>query len=151
VKLNELLKANRIMVNVEAEDWERVIDVGASLLLKEGMIEPRYIDAIKETKKTMGPYIVIAPGIAIPHSKPEDGVLKTGMSFIKLKEPVYFGHIDNDPVRIVFTLASIDRNTHLAALKQLMNILMDNEELEKLFNSQSIDEIVDVINKHSQN
>lgn len=44
--------------------------------MNNGCIKESYIDAMVNTVKNMGPYIVIAPGIAMPHAAPEDGVLK---------------------------------------------------------------------------
>lgn len=149
--LNELLNIDRIKIDVETSDWEEAIDAGGKMLLKEGLIESRYIEAVKETKKKLGPYIVIAPGIAISHSKPEDGVLEMGMSLIRLKEPVDFGHKTNGPVKLVFTLAATDKKTHLKALRQLMHIFLHKDDLDILFNSKSVGEIVEVINKHSKN
>ena len=35
--------------------------------------------------KEIGSYIVIAPKVAIPHARPEDGTNKLGISFLKLE------------------------------------------------------------------
>jgi len=149
--LIELLNINNIKLDVEASDWEQAIDLGGSILLQEGLIEPRYLEAIKETKKKLGPYIVIAPGIAISHSKPEDGALNMGMSLVRLKEPIDFGHQTNGPVKLLFTLAATDKKAHLEALKQLMHIFLRKKDMNILLNSQDIEEIAKVISKHSRN
>lgn len=149
MRLDEMLNEKTIRLDVEADGWEQAVDIGGSILLSEGLIEPRYIEAVKETKKKLGPYIVIAPGIAISHSRPEDGVLHTGMSLIRLKEPVDFGHETNGPVKLLFTLAARDSEVHLEALKQLMDVLLDSRSMEILLNSDSIREIAEVMEKHS--
>ncbi len=71
------------------------------------------------------------------------------MSLIRLKEPVAFGHEDNDPVSLVFTLATTDSQSHLNALQQLMSVMTNKEDLSVLFTTNDVDEIVDIINKHS--
>lgn len=147
--LNEILLINRIKVNVDAKDWEEAIDIGGSLLIDEALIEKRYIEAVKKTLKKLGPYIVLAPGIAISHSRPEDGVNKTSMSLIQLIEPVKFGHETNDPVKLVFTLATTDNESHLKSLRQLMSLMMVSEDLEVLFTTNDVNDIIQVINKHS--
>jgi mannitol/fructose-specific phosphotransferase system IIA component (Ntr-type) len=149
--LNNILNTNRIKIDAEASDWEEAIDLGGDILIRENIIEPRYLKAIKETKEKLGPYIVIAPGIAISHSKPEDGVLDVGMSLIRLKEPVDFGHRTNGPVKLLFTLATTDRKTHLEALRQLMHIFLREEDMNTLLNSRNVEEIAKVIYKHSEN
>ncbi|MFW5827314.1 MAG: PTS sugar transporter subunit IIA, partial [Alkalispirochaeta sp.] len=65
-------------MNQSVADWEEAIRVGGRLMIDAGLVEPRYIDAIISNHKEMGPYFVIAPGIAMPHAKPENGVLATG-------------------------------------------------------------------------
>ncbi len=147
--LNEMLTKSHIQVNVEAKDWEKAIDLGGDILLQENLIEQSYIEAVKKTKNELGPYIVIAPGIALSHARPENGVNHTSMSLIRLKEPVAFGHEDNDPVSLVFTLATTDSQSHLNALQQLMSVMTNKEDLSVLFTTNDVDEIVDIINKHS--
>ncbi|MFB8734775.1 PTS sugar transporter subunit IIA [Bacillus sp. SL00103] len=36
-----------------------------------------------------GPYIVIAPQVAIPHARPEDGVNELSMSLMTFEQPVF--------------------------------------------------------------
>ncbi|PKM50128.1 MAG: PTS mannitol transporter subunit IIA [Firmicutes bacterium HGW-Firmicutes-7] len=147
--LNEMLLIDRIKVNVEAKGWEEAIDIGGNLLIDQALIEKSYIEAVKQTLRSLGPYIVLAPGIAISHSRPENGVHKTCMSLIQLKEPVEFGHDTNDPVKVIFTLATTDKEAHLQSLRQLMSLMMVSEDLEVLFTAKDVDDIIEVINKHS--
>lgn len=93
---------------------------------------------MKEAVKTLGPYIVIAPGIAMPHARPEMGAKKIGMSLITLTQPVNFGHPENDPVKIVVCLCSTDSITHLKALSQLMQFL-DNKDVSELLWEENTD------------
>lgn len=130
--LKDVLKEENILLNVEVKDWQEAIDVGGNILLKNGYIEKEYINAMKDAVKTLGPYIVIAPGIAMPHARPEMGVKKVGMSLITLSKPVYFGNPENDPVKIVVCLCSTDSVTHLKALAQLMCFLDDKRVSELL-------------------
>lgn len=72
--LKDLLTKDTIRVNIDAKDWEDAIRKGGDLLEKNDSIEHRYVDGMVETMKEIGPYIVIAPGIAMPHARPESGV-----------------------------------------------------------------------------
>ena len=74
-------------------------------------------------------YIVIAPGIALPHARPEDGVKKICLSLLTLQKPVHFGHPHNDPVDLVIALGMIDNKSHVEALASLSEILMDKKKL----------------------
>ena len=76
--LTSLLTKETIALNVEAEDWMDAIRKSAQPLLANGSIEPRYIDNMIQAVKDLGPYIAIAPGVAIAHAKPEQGVVRMG-------------------------------------------------------------------------
>ena len=148
--LSEMLSKKRIMLNMDASGWEEAIDLGGELLISDGSIEPSYIEAVKTTKEEHGPYIVIAPGIALSHARPEDGVHETSMSLITLKEPVAFGHDTNDPVKLIITMATTDNQTHLESLRQLMSVMMDEEDLKELMNTVDKESVIKIINRHSE-
>lgn len=99
------------------------------LLVNSKFIKEKYIDATIETVKSYGPYIVIAPGIALSHSRPSENVLKTGVSLITLTEPVCF-NCENDPVDIILTLAAVNDNDHLGILQQLSCYLSEESKLD---------------------
>ena len=143
--LSELLTKNTIKVNVEASDWEDAVRKGGELLVENGSVEPRFIDAMIETVKEMGPYIVIVPGIALPHARPSDGVIKMGMSLIKLATPVNFGSKENDPVSVVISLGAIDNHSHMKALSTLVNLFNNDEKIEILKNANSLEEILPLL------
>jgi PTS system ascorbate-specific IIA component len=77
------------------------------------------------TVEQLGPYIVIAPGIALAHSRPSPAVLRPGISIVTLADPVEFGHRQNDPVRLVVGLAAPDDDGHVTALATLAEFLAD--------------------------
>ena len=72
-----------------------------------------------------GPYIVLAPGIALAHARPEDGVVGLGLGVAVLERPVRFGHPDNDPVDVVLAFGSPDKESHLGVLAALARSLID--------------------------
>ncbi|MBS5000785.1 PTS sugar transporter subunit IIA, partial [Holdemania filiformis] len=79
-------------------DWTEAIKAAAAPLLAEGIIENTYVDAIIENVKEYGPYIIIAPEVAMPHSTlGGSGVHDTCISFMKTEKPVVFD--PNDPTK----------------------------------------------------
>jgi PTS system ascorbate-specific IIA component len=73
--------------------------------------------------ETNGPYIVVAPGFAFAHARPSPAVHRTGMSWVRLAEPVAFGHKTNDPVTLVVALAATDDGAHATAMAQLAKVV----------------------------
>jgi mannitol/fructose-specific phosphotransferase system IIA component (Ntr-type) len=107
------------------------------------------VDAMVNSVKNIGPYIVIAPGIAMPHARPESGSNKVGMSLITLKNPVNFGNKENDPVKIVVCLCAIDHVTHLKALSELVEMLGDDENVKIISSSTDVNEVLGMIRRSS--
>jgi mannitol/fructose-specific phosphotransferase system IIA component (Ntr-type)/galactitol-specific phosphotransferase system IIB component len=140
--LKDLLTDKSIKLNVDAKDWEDCVRKGGALLEQNGCIESRYTDAMVDSVKEIGPYIVIAPGIAMPHARPEAGSKKIGMSLLTLKHPIKFGNKDNDPVRIVVCLCAIDSSTHLKAMSELVVLLGDDEKIEKINVAENVSDIL---------
>lgn len=140
--LKDLLTKDTIRVNIDAKDWEDAIRKGGDLLEKDGSIEHRYVDGMVETMKEIGPYIVIAPGIAMPHARPESGVKKIGMSLMTLKNPINFGNKENDPVSLVVCLCAIDHTTHLKAMSELVQLLGDEEKIKKIKAAKNVCDIL---------
>ncbi|MDH5045326.1 BglG family transcription antiterminator [Enterococcus faecalis] len=143
--LKELLTKQTIQTNVSAPNWEAAIRYGGSLLEKTGAINERYTNQMVTAVKTYGPYIVIAPGIALAHASAKDGVNRIGISLITLDEGIPFGNAENDPVKIVICLAATDHHTHLKALSELISLL-DTKEFVALLLSSTEDEILHYLN-----
>ena len=79
-----LIENNSIKLNQTAANWEEAIKIGTDLLVASGAIEPRYYENIVSKIKEMGPYIVLAPGLAMPHARPEEGVIRTAFGLTTL-------------------------------------------------------------------
>ncbi|MCM3090665.1 MULTISPECIES: BglG family transcription antiterminator [unclassified Cytobacillus] len=148
--LNEVLTADKIQFADSVQSWQDALQMASQPLLADQSISQDYIDAMIENVNKMGPYIVIAPGIALPHARPEAGVNKLGMSFLQLKESCAFSEKPEHQVRLFFVLAAIDNETHLKALSQLSKMLSDSDNLEKLQTADAAADVLDIINQYSQ-
>lgn len=127
-----VLPSAHIKLKANAKDWQQAVTLAGELLEINGYVQPRYIQATLDAVKTLGPYIVLAPGIAIPHARPEDGALKTGISLVTLATPVCFGSEENDPVDLVIGLSSVDGKTHINLFKRMCNFLSNDKNVAKL-------------------
>lgn len=137
LELASVIDDDAIDVQVEAEDWEAAVRRAGSLLVEVGAAEERYVDAIVDAIHEHGPYIVLAPGIAIPHARPESGGLRVGISVVTLATPVEFGAKDNDPVDLVFGLVTDDAEKHIMALGALAEFIEDQDNCQALRDAES--------------
>lgn len=143
--LSDVLTEQLIRLGVEAADWEAAVRAAGRVLVDNGAVEPRYVDAMVEGLRRVGPYIVVAPGVALPHARPEDGVRRLAISMVQLRDPVAFGHETNDPVSLVFALAAVDVDSHLKALSQLSSIISNPEHVARLRSAQDVAEVLKVV------
>jgi mannitol operon transcriptional antiterminator len=85
MNLRDLVRPNIVAVDVEVKDWQEAIRAAGTLMFADGAVEERFSDAMIRVAKEFGPYIVVAPGIALPHARPEDGVIKASIAVLRLK------------------------------------------------------------------
>ncbi|MFD2628121.1 BglG family transcription antiterminator [Oceanobacillus kapialis] len=145
--LNELLTEETIQLQDSVSDWEEAIRVTAQPLIDQQSIRPAYVQAMIDNVKELGPYIVIAPRIAIPHARTEAGVERLGMSFLRLKEPVYFSEQEKHRAQLIIVLAAIDNQTHLTALAQLTELLSTDANIDQLIAANDRKEVIELINQ----
>ncbi|KAF4410594.1 MULTISPECIES: PTS sugar transporter subunit IIA [Streptomyces] len=123
--LSELLPVDAIRLGVAAGDWREAVRAAGDLLTATGTGTDAYTAEMIGNVEENGPYIVIAPGLAFAHARPSPAVLRTGLSWVRLAEPVEFGHESNDPVSLVVALAATDSSAHTAAMAGLAKLLAD--------------------------
>jgi mannitol/fructose-specific phosphotransferase system IIA component (Ntr-type) len=142
--LSEVLSPELIQLDYIAKDKDDAIRQAGKLLQNENYVEESYIQAMIDSCNKYGSYIVLLPGLAMPHASCENGVLKMGISILRLKEPVVFGNTENDPVKLVIAVATPDNKSHLQLLSKLSQTLFDPEKLNKL-NVLNKEEIINLL------
>ena len=147
--LGELVTKDVIKVNEKCDNWKDAIGVVEEILESKGIVEDRYKDAIINNFKELGPYMVIAPGIVLSHARPEGGVNDTGISILTLDKPLNFGNEQNDPVKLVVTLAAKDNENHLELLSSLMEMFMNTEDLNGILEANNQNEVYKIIQKYN--
>lgn len=125
--LPTLIHQDAILLDANAADWQAAVRLAGGLLEQTGIASAQYTQSMIDNVVNNGPYIVIAPGFAFAHARPSEAVRRTGMSWVRLKEPVDFGSGENDPVTLVVALAAVDSKDHMHALAELSGVLGDEE------------------------
>ncbi|MEV0280477.1 PTS sugar transporter subunit IIA [Streptomyces sp. NPDC050610] len=121
--LSELLPVEAVRLDVPAPDWRAAVRAAGDLMVATGACTADYTAEMIRNVAENGPYIVLSPGFAFAHARPSSAVLRTGMSWVRLRQPVEFGHETNDPVTLVAGLAARDASAHTAAMAELARLL----------------------------
>ncbi|EKT63204.1 PTS sugar transporter subunit IIA [Providencia alcalifaciens] len=144
-----LMENNSIQLHASADNWQDAIKIGTDMLIASGAILPDYHEAIISSVKELGPYICIAPNLALPHARPENGVLKTAFALVTLKEPIVFDG-ESEPVDVLITLAGSSSDEHMEGLMEVTQVLDDEEsetgiDLDKIRRCTSAEDVYQVI------
>lgn len=140
----DVLTKDKIIVKDQVDSWEEAIEFAAQPLLTQKYIESSYIDSMIQSVKTLGPYIVIAPHVAIAHARPGNDVYQVGLSLLKLDEAINFS-TDSHYAELVFVLSATDSTSHLTVLQNLAQLLGQQENIEALLEASNEEEIINII------
>ena len=73
--LTDILTKDVVRLDVEGLTTpEEVIHFSGQLLVNSGKVKETYIVKMEEAFHDLGPYMVMAPGIAMPHARPSGDV-----------------------------------------------------------------------------
>lgn len=141
--LKEIVEKRRYAFFDEAADWRDAVRKSCLPLIETGCVKQDYPEDIIRCIDELGPYIVIVPGIAIPHSvKGSQNVNSTAISFARFEKPVAFA--ENDPEKeatLFFALSAVDEEEHLKNMRQLFLILSDDELVSELLAADSAEKL----------
>jgi PTS system ascorbate-specific IIA component len=129
-----------VQLGAAAEDWRSAVVLAAAGLERTGAAAPEYADEMIRMIDEHGPYVVIAPGLALAHARPGPEVHADGLSVVTLVTPVSFGHPHNDPVRVIIGLAA-GYATHLSVVAALANVFNDTDAVDRLAGAASAAEV----------
>ena len=130
-----------ILIKESVDTRSAAIEIAGELLVQSGKAKHSYVASMLEAVERFGPYIVIAPGIALAHGKPSEDVIETGLSLLLVKQAIEFQHAQNDPVQLIFGLAATDHESHIETMAKLAELLSDQDRVSTLLTSSDSDQI----------
>ncbi|MCG7311056.1 PTS sugar transporter subunit IIA [Brachybacterium sp. ACRRE] len=130
--LPQLITEDHVVLGASPASWQDAIREAAAPLLASESIGGGYVERMIEVVDRFGPYIVLAPGVALAHAQPDGSVARTAMSALTIPGGIAFSHEENDPVRLVLCLAAADATSHLEALKGFVQIIRDPSAVDRL-------------------
>lgn len=145
--LSQWIHDGTILLEESVADWKQAVELCARPLLDNGTITPDYVTAIIAQHQKLGPYYVLAPGLAMPHARPEEGARGMGLSLLKLKQGVSFGAGEFDPIDVIVMLAAPDSHSHIEMISALAELFSSEDDLLQLHQAKSQEEIKTIISR----
>ena len=138
------LSADNIFLNLTAENKAQAIRFAGEMLVSGGYVEPDYVDAMLAREALTTTYL--GESIAVPHGTVEakDRVLHTGIVICQYPEGVRFGDEPDDIARLVIGIAARN-NEHVQVIARLANALDDKDVIERLTQTTSVQEILQIL------
>ena len=130
--LEQALGQGSIKLQQSCVSWRETFELAGLGLVESSRTTSAYTNEMIQAFEELGPYMVIAPGIALAHGRPSEAVLATGLSLVTLSTPVVFGSTANDPVSLVIGLAAVDHDSHIDLMAALSELLMSEDTVNFL-------------------
>ncbi|MEW9674797.1 PTS sugar transporter subunit IIA [Lentibacillus sp. L22] len=140
----EVLSKDNIELNVKLADKEEAIRHTGEILVKNGYVEPTYIDKMFEREEVTSTYM--GNYVAIPHGT-EDAkseVKETGLTIVTVPDGVDFGK--GNIVKVLIGIAG-KGDEHLEILSKIAIVCSEEENIQKILDAQSKEEILDLFNE----
>ena len=134
-----------IDIDNPAANAVEAIQAAGLALCQAGACSAEYAQAMVTSYQEFGPYFVIAPGLAMPHARPEQGAIKAQLSLVRLREPVVFGHAENDPVQVLLGLSATSSDRHIQLIQHIVTLLADENNLHILMNSRDPEQLYQLL------
>jgi len=146
LNLISLLQTNHVAVNIAAPDKDTLIDTLIEMVSDHPHVLD--VDAVKkavmerEAQMSTG----VGKGLALPHAKTP---AVSGMigALVTTAQPVDFGALDNEPVRIVFLLlGKLDsKSLHVRILSRVSRVMNHEEVRKQILSAKSGEELLAIL------
>lgn len=141
--MSNLIPTENILINQTIADRDSAIEAAGSKLVEIGAVTQDYIQAMKEREAIVSTYM--GNFLAIPHGTDEakSAVLNSGIVLIQAPEGIDW---DGNEVKVVVGIAGKD-GEHLDLLSQIAIVFSEEENVERVINAQSAEEINAIFNE----
>ena len=147
MKLSEFIYKNSIFIDVTADSQKNVFKILGNIFSKKNKnLSSIIIDKLNERERLGS--TSVGNGIAIPHTK-INGINKTQVIFLKLKNGVDFSASDCKKIDLVFSIIAPENSEsdHLLILSSISNFIRKKQKVDRLRGLTTIDEILFLFSK----
>lgn len=144
--LRKIVDRNHCLFVDHIDSWQKAVELSTKPLVDTGYVAGDYYQQIVNCITKYGPYVVFEHQVAMPHSTENaEGVYKTAVSFMRVKEPVSFGCDEEGKEKtanLFFTLAAENPEEHLENMSNLCGIFTNEPLLDALMESDSVEDVL---------
>lgn len=132
-----VFKKENIVLNADFSDKWGAIRACGEILVKNGYVAAAYIDDMIAREE--GACVYVGNHVAIPHgvANSEQNIYDSGISFVQVPKGVDF---NGETAYLLIGIAGKD-GTHIEMLGNIATLCMDMDNIEKLRNATTVDDV----------
>ncbi|WP_022883254.1 PTS sugar transporter subunit IIA [Glaciibacter superstes] len=136
-----ILEQSNVVAAGHATTRDEAIREAGALLVAAGAVREDYIDSMLEREGSVSTYM--GNFLAIPHGTNEakDSIQRSALSLVRYAEPIDW---NGDQVRFTVGIAGLN-NEHLEILSKIAVVFSDEDEVAKLVDAGSAEEIFSLL------
>lgn len=137
--MSEILKPESIELGVSLASQKEAIQRAGDLLVANGHVEDEYIASMFEREESVSTYM--GNDVAIPHGTNDSKkwVANSGLSIITVPDGVEYG--DGNVARLIVGIAGKE-GEHLEILSKIALVVSEEENVEKIVNAKTKEELL---------
>jgi PTS system mannitol-specific IIA component len=132
-----ILEPSNVVAAGAATTRDEAIREAGALLVAAGAVKQEYVDSMFERENSVSTYM--GNFLAIPHgtNDAKESIVRSALSLVRYAEPIDW---DGQPVKFAVGIAGLN-NEHLEILSKIAIVFSDEDEVQKLIDAGSQDEI----------
>ncbi|KGJ82389.1 PTS mannitol transporter subunit IIA [Cryobacterium roopkundense] len=135
--MTDILEPRNLVAEGTARTWDEAIREAGGLLVASGAVNEDYVASMFEREASVSTYM--GNFLAIPHgtNDAKESILRSALSLVRYAEPIDW---NGNPVRFAVGIAGLN-NEHLEILSKIAIVFSDEDEVAKLIDAGSAEEI----------
>jgi PTS system mannitol-specific IIA component len=132
-----ILEPQNVVAAGAATTRDDAIREAGALLVAAGAVKQEYVDSMFVRENSVSTYM--GNFLAIPHgtNDAKESIVRSALSLVRYAEPIDW---DGQPVKFAVGIAGLN-NEHLEILSKIAIVFSDEDEVQKLIDAGSQDEI----------
>ena len=132
-----ILEPQNVVAAGAATTRDEAIREAGALLVTAGAVKQEYVDSMFERENSVSTYM--GNFLAIPHgtNDAKESIVRSALSLVRYAAPIDW---DGQPVKFAVGIAGLN-NEHLEILSKIAIVFSDEDEVQKLIDAGSQDEI----------
>lgn len=143
--VQKVLQDKHIFLNMQATELQDAIKELVLPLIGGGTDLAYSVKSTSDSSTIYDDYKILDKHIVLVHVKPTDGVKKLGLSVGTNLNGLLINQKENDPIQLLFCLASIDNYSHLNLMKNIIELIQDKKKIHQLIGQDSIENFKQIL------